>query len=837
MDSSARKGAGATALIGATGAFACALLEATAVAGPWPVLGMASAVAAMLGGARIVYARSPAEHTASRVAAPAPSNGHAVAMPATSPSEPMAPARELVRLQAELEKYRRTELELVEAKQIAEAAIMAKGEFLATMSHEIRTPLNGIIPLLDILLGTRLEADQREYVRTAFLSARQLLRIVDDILDYSKLEAGKLTLETVGLNLRETLDAVMRLMEKNAEAKGLKLSLSIDPSVRLAVRGDPVRLRQVLTNLVSNALKFTDRGMVNVNVMRKGETRTHHELRFEVHDTGVGIAPDAAAKLFQPFSQADASTTRVFGGTGLGLVICKRIIDLMGGRIGVESTPGRGSLFWFEIPLLKALGDLDTRRRELSGARALVIGIEPALMRRMSIALPNWGVLGVPVPNTAEALARLRGGIGRTGPMAFDVVIADLVSTRVTAVALVRNLQRETGAAGLSFLWLSGDEPVPPELADLPRSAVVPRNAPEPELRQALLRLIESGAAEAADPRAPAQAVIESIPDLPDGAVSTPPARLQGRVLLVEDNPVNRLVAQRLLGLMGLQITAAENGREALERMEAETFDVVLMDCQMPVMDGYAATRERRRREASGEAPVRLPILAMTANAMVGDREKCLDAGMDEYLSKPLNRARLEALLRRFLAGGADHAALAPTSDDAPAAPASAEPTARAAAPTPAAVVTPFDRARARMSSQFDAPAPPAAPPASSTTEADAGADTDDADPIDHGVTDELRDVMGAEFDALVRVFLDDAPSLLLQLEVAAHARDLPAMAGPAHTLKSTSANLGALRVSALARDIEHGARTRTLDNPDAAVQRLNRAFQRATEALRAMLG
>ena len=255
-------------------------------------------------------------------------------------------------LQRELEERTRLEQDLRQAKNAAESAVMAKGEFLATMSHEIRTPLNGITPMLDLLMHARLAPDHAELVRTAYLSAQQMQRIVDDILDYSKLESEKLELEATGFNLRELMDGVIQVMERAAQTKGLRLGLQIDPAVRLPVRGDPVRLRQVLGNLISNAVKFTERGSVAVHVRRLGETAAQHQLRFEVRDTGIGISAEGRTRLFQAFSQADASTTRLYGGTGLGLAISRRIVELMGGRIGVDSEPGAGSTFLFEVPLL-----------------------------------------------------------------------------------------------------------------------------------------------------------------------------------------------------------------------------------------------------------------------------------------------------------------------------------------------------------------------------------------------------------------------------------------------------------------------------------------------------
>ncbi|MET0580441.1 MAG: ATP-binding protein, partial [Pseudoxanthomonas sp.] len=291
-------------------------------------------------------------------------------------------------LQRDLQRHDRLEQQLLLAKQAAESAVLAKGEFLATMSHEIRTPLNGIVPMLDLLSRAALPPDQRDMLNTASASSQQLLRIVDDILDYSKLEANKLELEITGFNLREVLDGVLQLMHRPAENKNIRLTLQLDPAVRLPVRGDPVRMRQVLSNLIGNAVKFTERGAVTVNVRRLGETAAQHLLRFEVRDTGIGIDAETQTRLFSSFSQADASTTRLYGGTGLGLAICKRIIDLMGGRIGVHSEAGRGATFWFEVPLTKVVGDLKLRdTHAFNQGRVLVVSPDARLRQRLSMLL------------------------------------------------------------------------------------------------------------------------------------------------------------------------------------------------------------------------------------------------------------------------------------------------------------------------------------------------------------------------------------------------------------------------------------------------------------------
>ncbi len=796
--------------------------------------------------------------------------------------------REVNALQEELALHRRLERELTEAKQAAEAAMMAKGEFLATMSHEIRTPLNGIIPMLDLLMSSRLQSDQQDIVRTAYTSARQMQRIVDDILDYSKLEANKVTLETTTFNLRELLDSVIRLMEKPAESKGLRLNLQMDPAVRLAVRGDPVRLRQVLTNLLSNAVKFTERGSVTLAVTRRGESRTQHDLRFEVTDTGIGIDKDA--RLFRAFSQADASTTRLYGGTGLGLVICKRIIDLMGGGIGVESEPGRGSTFWFEVPLLKAAGDIQGTRSDLNGARILLLSTDAALRQRLGQAAPGWGVTLTQTETTQDALTRLRTALNRGATWSFDLLLVDLNSVRSTAIALHRNLRRTPELEDLRVVYLQGDEAATAELAQGPHALMLSRAIGGAELRGSLTNFLSTQTAPRTDDStlAPERVLVATGTEEGDsGATRT--GRLRGRILLVEDNPVNLMVAQRLVGLLGLTCETAENGEKALDRMVQGNLDLVLMDCQMPVKDGYTASREWRQHEVA-HGMARLPIIAMTANAMAGDRQKCLDAGMDDYLSKPVDRRLLEATIARWLqvrpAGAplpeppAETPALLPDEPAPrpglavapvpgphpaiPAAPVAPRPIMPTPAPAPPPVrpappVVPAYAVPVRPTVPFPprpaapAPAPPGSPllrPAAATTPAAGAPPRPEPMSAEHrpdapvtpppvlaaDVVDELRAVMGNEYLSLVRLFLEDAPTHVQALEAAATANDMSRMIAPAHTLKSASANLGAMALSAAAKRIELGARQGVLPRPAVAVAVLESEFRRASQALQGLL-
>ncbi|MEL4893028.1 ATP-binding protein [Xanthomonas protegens] len=788
-------------------------------------------------------------------------------------------------LQHDVHVRERLEQELLQAKQAAEAAVLAKGEFLATMSHEIRTPLNGIIPMLELIGRGPLGLDQREMLRAANTSSLQLLRIVDDILDYSKLEANRLELEITTFNLRELLDGVLELMQRAAEAKGLRMALQLDPAVRLPVRGDPVRLRQVLSNLLGNAVKFTARGGIDLGVRRLGETPAQHLLRFEVRDTGIGISAERQEHLFQAFTQADASTTRLYGGTGLGLTICKRIVELMGGRIGVASRQGQGATFWFEIPLLKVIGDLPQNPGGLPRLHALLVGADQRLQQRLGVLLPNWGVQVSKVDSTQEALERLRGnGSGGSVRPTYDLVIGDLDGLRQSARALQRAVARLPAPQTARLIWLYGEADIPEEIRA--HGALLSRQAADIDLRS-MLALAPATPSLASDTTGDGadtadafyhDAFATDVMDAPAPAraaepttivADAPPPRSGYRLLLVEDNPVNLMVARRLLESLGHHADSVEDGAAALAQLSLQPYDLVMMDCQMPVLDGYAATRQWRQREADASRP-RLPIVAMTANAMAGDRQRCLDAGMDDYLSKPLDRARLEDCLQRWLPA---QPAAAPEADAAvngsatiasgPAADVLADAmhvesqdtrhpfmhTADAA--TASSPTTTTSTASMPSPDHATLDAPPAVPAleqdaasrgaTATSTPPLAAPEADDPEPpsavpapvLEIAVLDELREVIGsASVAQIVELFLADAPLLIQRLEQAAATAQSDALREAAHTLKSSAANLGALALSAAALRIESGVRTGTLDRPVVAVALVIAEFARARLAL-----
>ena len=702
-----------------------------------------------------------------------------------SPKAANTATTRLAVLEKELATQQGLQKELVAAKRAAESAVLAKSEFLATMSHEIRTPLNGILPLLDIVLGGQLPPDQRDYLSTAQKSAQELLRIVDDILDYSKVEAGKLELENVTTNVHELVDSLRALMEKPASDKHLSLRTVVDDEVRIRLRGDPVRLRQILTNLLSNAIKFTDRGGVSIRVSRRSETSTHQELLFAVRDTGIGIATAAAAHLFQPFQQADTSITRRYGGTGLGLTICKKLVDLMGGKIGVRSEPGKGSVFWFSIPMGKLPGELGASYQNLNGLRALYLGSQRGF-QQINPLLAGVGIEADATRGTADTLSRLRRSAPLGRGFGYELLIVELGGDFGESSNLVRAVLRDPAFQRIRIL-LPG---APPD-AGSERVGVLPREADDISLRAALENLFGITNEFRPKPLISNASVSSNFADTPQ----------QGRVLLVEDHPVNLQVARKLLERLGLDVITANHGAEAVDFFENESFDLILMDCQMPIMDGYAATREIRHRESQRKAPNRLPIVAMTAHAMAGDRERCLECGMDDYLSKPLDRGLLARTLRQWLPGTPAGKAPVPASTPS-----------RQVEKTSRSVIPRGVESRASAAVPRSRPAPP---------------------PLDEGVLGDLEDIMGEELRPLVEIFLTDTPKRLAQLILAAHEGNVQHISQQAHALKSASANLGALPLSALAKALELDARNGHVEHPAARVQILKKSFETTALALR----
>jgi signal transduction histidine kinase/CheY-like chemotaxis protein/HPt (histidine-containing phosphotransfer) domain-containing protein len=680
-----------------------------------------------------------------------------------------AVARDVTSRKQTEEKLRTTNRHLEEAMILAEQANAAKGEFLANVSHEIRTPMNGVLGMIGLLLDSELSSSQRRYAQAARNSGETLLALLNDILDFSKIESGKLELETLDFNLAEILDDFVDIMALRAHEKGLEFGCLLAPDVPIHLRGDPGRLRQILVNLVGNAIKFTPHGEVVVRVSVDALTLDAVQLRFTVRDTGIGIAPDKLGRLFTKFSQVDASTTRLYGGTGLGLAICKQLSEMMDGGVGVQSEQGKGSLFWFNVRLDRQMHpepEPCPLPAILHDRHILIVDDHPINREILMTLLQSWGMRPAGCSDGPSALQELGRASAANDP--YLIAVLDMVMPGMDGLSVGRAIKadpqlKETRLLLCTSLDQMGREN---ELEKSGFSGILTKPVRRSELLETLVALVNG---KGYVPCSPA----------PVAAHGTIPPLKRARILLAEDNITNQQVAMALLEKLGHRVDVAANGLEAVKALESIPYDLVLMDAQMPELDGLKATliiRDPKSRVINHQ----VPIIAMTAHAMRGDRERCLGAGMNDYLSKPINVSALIDTLNRWLAP--EMAVHLPNA-------------------------TPADPARATI---------PAGQPC-----------VFNLDSLAQRAMNDRKIIR-----IVIRKFLDDMPAQLEQLQRCVNEGNAHQAGQQAHRIKGACATLGGDAMSALALEIELAGRNGDLAAIQDRMPRLHDHFLALKEAM-----